>query len=82
MEAAVSNTPTTYPDGSRLLKDASVVLLLGLYGWLGQRGEEKLVLAYLQATLLHLTEGRHLFEEVDVLRQSAQLLHFLLDTLF
>ncbi|MFD2247610.1 hypothetical protein [Pontibacter ruber] len=57
------------------------LLLLSLYGALGLLGEQPVLLQLLH-TLREFATERLLLEELDVLRQSGQLLHFVLDVLF
>jgi hypothetical protein len=81
MEAANRNSPQTYPDGAQPFKGVSLILLLGMYGAFGPDGEKSNLLHGLNL-LQELVTGRLPLEDMDALRQSAQLLHFLLETMF
>ena len=69
-------------NGWQALKETSLLLLLSLYGALGLLGKKPLLLLLLH-TLRECATGQLLLvEELDVLRQSAQWLHFVFDVLF
>ena len=63
----VSNLSHTYPNGTRALDNVSLEIPKGMYGLLGPNGAGKSTLMRTIATLQTPSEGRIVFDEIDVL---------------
>ncbi|MDO6388650.1 hypothetical protein Q4E40_00840 [Pontibacter sp. BT731] len=82
MELTIRNISRNYLNGVQTLKGINLMILLCLCTLLGTSGKMQHTLMCLLATLQGPDEGQLLFEDIDVAGQLAQLLQFILDTLF
>ncbi|PVY39744.1 hypothetical protein [Pontibacter virosus] len=82
MELSIRNIPKTYTGWVQALKEACLMILLFLIGLLVANGRMGHALLQPLAALQEKSESQTLFEDIDLSRESVQLLHFMLDTLF
>ena len=82
MELTIHNISKHYPNGVQALKAVNRMILLCLCGLLGSNDELKHLLMCILVSVQEPGKGHLLFEEVDIARYSAQLLQFMLETMF
>lgn len=82
MALTIRNSANTNPRQVQGLLRAGLAILLLLFGLLGQNGAGMSRLVELLCALSEPKEGQSPPGDLDVVREAAQLLHFLLDTLF
>ncbi|MCP2045356.1 hypothetical protein [Pontibacter sp. HSC-36F09] len=82
MELTIRNISKSYLNGAQTLKGINWIILLGLCSLVWTNEKIQYTLTCLLATQQQPDEGHVLFEDIDVVKQLAQLLQFILDTMF
>ena len=82
MELTIQTISRHYPNGMQVLKALNRMILLCLCGLLGSNDELKHLLLCVLVSVQEPGKGHLLFEDIDIARYTAQLLQFMLETMF